>query len=58
MDLDVEAALVKTEAWEAWVVALSRADPASPYRRLWAADCKRAVVAWVAQGDLILDTIG
>ena len=42
MGLDVEAALVKMEAWEARVAALSRAvraDLASPYRRLWAADC-------------------
>jgi hypothetical protein len=48
------------EVWEARAVALSRAvraRPTSPYRRLWAADCKRAVAAWCAQGELILDSI-
>jgi hypothetical protein len=48
------------ETWEARVAALSRAvraHPTSPYRRLRAADCKRAMAARVAQGELILDSI-
>jgi hypothetical protein len=60
MAIDVDAALAEMEAWEARVVALSRAvraHPTSPYRRLRAADCKRAVAAWVTQGELTLDAI-
>lgn len=60
LSLNVDAAAAEMEAWEARVVALShavRTRPTSPYRRLWAADCKRAVAAWCAQGELILDSI-